>query len=115
MTISLYMDHNVPRAVVEGCRSSGLNVLTAFEDGWHERSDDELLDRARSLARVVFTQDTDFIALATERLTHGISFSGVIFCRHGSAALRNVINDLVLICHSMEIDEVSDLLIWLPL
>jgi hypothetical protein len=40
------MDHNVVRAVVEGCRGRGLDVLTAFEDGWHERSDTEILERA---------------------------------------------------------------------
>lgn len=51
MTIALYMDHNVLRAVVEGCRSEGLDVLTAYDDGWHERTDTELLDRAGSLSR----------------------------------------------------------------
>lgn len=43
MSATLYMDHNVVRAVVEGCRAMGLDVLTAFEDGWHERSDLDIL------------------------------------------------------------------------
>jgi len=64
MTVAIYMDHNVVRAVVEGCRAAGLDVLTAFEDGWHERSDIDILERAGLLACVVFTQDTDFIVLA---------------------------------------------------
>ncbi|MFN9081343.1 MAG: DUF5615 family PIN-like protein, partial [Planctomyces sp.] len=49
------MDHNVVRAVVEGCRLAGLDVLTAYEDGSHQLSDSELLLRASSLGRTVFT------------------------------------------------------------
>ena len=50
MTVAIYMDHNVVRAVVEGCRAAGLDVLTAFEDGWHERSDDDLTLICQTLA-----------------------------------------------------------------
>ena len=115
MNPSLYMDHNVVRAVVEGCRVVGLDVLTAFEDGWHERNDVDILERARSLGRVVFTQDTDFIVLATERQTLGTPFSGVIFGKHGSMSVGKVIDDLVLICHTLTVEELCNQLIWLPL
>ena len=115
MTASLYMDHNVVRAVTEGCRDMGLNVLTAFEDGWHERSDVDILERAGALGRVVFTQDTDFIILTTERQTGGVSFPGVVFGKHGSMSVRKVINDLALICHTLTIEELKNQLIWLPL
>ena len=53
------MVHNVVRAVVEGCRSTGLDVPTAFEDGSYQLSDSELLLRDSSLGRAVLTQDTD--------------------------------------------------------
>ncbi len=115
MTVSLYMDHNVVRAVVEGCRSEGLDVLTAYEDGWHERSDVEILERAGLLSRLVFTQDTDFIVLAAERQALGTPFPGVVFGKHGSMSVRKVIDDLVLICHSLTMEELSNQLIWLPL
>lgn len=115
MTVSLYMDHNVVRAVVEGCRSKGLDVLTAYDDGWHERSDSDILERAGSMSRVVFTQDTDFIVLASERQTLNTPFSGVIFGRHGSMSVRKVIDDLVLICHTLTNEELANQLIWLPL
>ena len=115
MTVSLYMDHNVVRAVVEGCRSEGIDVLTAYDDGWHERSDLDILERAGSLSRVVFTQDTDFIVLASQRQATSTPFSGVIFGRHGSMSVRKVIDDLVLICHTLTTEELSNQLIWLPL
>ena len=115
MTVALYMDHNVVRAVVEGCRAAGLDVLTAFEDGWHERSDIDILERALELGRIVFTQDTDFIVLATERQAGGIPFPGVIFGKHGSMPVRKVIDDLALICQSSALEELTNQLIWLPL
>ena len=115
MTICLYMDHNVVRAVVDGCRSKGLDVLTAYEDGWHEKSDVEVLARAASLVRIVFTQDTGFIVLAAECQALGVPFAGVIFARHGDISIRKVIDDLVLICNALDVENLSNKLIWLPL
>ena len=36
MAIKLYMDHNVPRAITNGLRLRGVEVITAFEDGMSE-------------------------------------------------------------------------------
>lgn len=74
MKLRLYMDHNVVRAVVEGYRLAGLDVPTAYEDGSHQLSDSELLTRAASLRRVIFTQDTDFLLLAAEWQSRGTPF-----------------------------------------
>lgn len=109
------MDHNVVRAVVEGCRLAGLDVLTAYEDGSHQLSDSELLLRASSLGRTVSTQDTDFLLLAAAWQSQGTPFSCVIFAQHGKVAIRKVIDDLCLICEVLESDECEGRLIWLPL
>ncbi|TWW08660.1 hypothetical protein E3A20_22100 [Planctomyces bekefii] len=93
MTLRIYMVHNVVRAVVEGCRLAGLDVLTA----------------------TVFTQDTDFLLLAAAWQSQGTPFSGVIFAQHGKIAIRKVIDDLCLICEVLESDECEGRLIWLPL
>lgn len=50
MSIALYMDQNVPRAITVGLRLTGLDVITAYEDGTTEMSDAELLDRAGARA-----------------------------------------------------------------
>lgn len=115
MTASLYMDHNVVRAVADGCRDMGLEVITAFEDGWHERSDVEILERAGSLGCVVFTQDTDFLVLAKERQSLGVSFPSIVFGKHGSMSVRKVIDDLVMVCQLLTTEEQKNQLIWLPL
>jgi predicted nuclease of predicted toxin-antitoxin system len=66
MTRALYMDHNVVRAVTEGCRMNGRNVLTTIDDGCHQMSDRSILERAGESGRVVFTQDSDFLILAAD-------------------------------------------------
>jgi len=64
MALALYLDVHVPSAVAVQLRRRGIDVMTAIEDGWHTRSDDELLEHAHELQRVLFTQDIRFRVLA---------------------------------------------------
>ena len=50
---------------------SGLDVVTAFEDGASEMNDSELLNRASELGRVLFTQDDDLLVEAATRQRMG--------------------------------------------
>ena len=70
--ISIYMDQHIPRAITEGLRLRGVEVITAYEDGAGEMGDAELLDRATKLGRVLFTQDNDLLAEAAMRQKEGI-------------------------------------------
>jgi len=63
--LALYMDHNVPRAISEGLRLRGIDVITAYEDSADDMNDPALLDRATELGRALFTQDDDLLAEAT--------------------------------------------------
>lgn len=76
MPVPLYMDVHVPQAITDQLRRRGIDVLTAIEDGCSEASDEELLERARELARVVFTQDIRFKALAEDWQRDGRPFAG---------------------------------------
>ncbi len=55
MSVKLYMDVHVRRAVTDGLRLRGVDVLTALEDGAAELEDPALLDRATELGRVLFS------------------------------------------------------------
>jgi hypothetical protein len=48
-----YMDVHVPAAVTQALRLRGVDVLTAQEDNARRLLDDELLDRATALGRVL--------------------------------------------------------------
>jgi predicted nuclease of predicted toxin-antitoxin system len=77
--LTLYMDVHVPRAVTNGLRRRGVEVLTAQEDGTAELDDPTLLDRATELNRPLYTQDDDLHVEARRRQTAGESFAGVIY------------------------------------
>jgi len=64
MSVSLYMDVHVHRAITSALRLRGVDVMTAQEDGHQEASDTDLLDRATALGRVLFSQDDDLLAEA---------------------------------------------------
>lgn len=53
MPVKLYMGHNVPRAITDGLKARGSDIITAFEDGTSEFEDRDLLDRATELGRVL--------------------------------------------------------------
>lgn len=61
MNLRLYMDVHVPRAITNGLRKSGVDVITAQEDGCAQLADPELLDRAATLGRAIFSQDEDLL------------------------------------------------------
>ena len=81
MSFGLYMDVHVQRAVTEGLRQRGVDVLTAQKDGSRQLSDPQLLDRATALHRVLFTHHDDLLAEGARRQRVGIDFAGVIFAR----------------------------------
>jgi hypothetical protein len=64
VSLAFYLDHHVPAAIAAGLRQLQIDVLTVAEDGKAEWDDDQLLERALELGRIVFTQDRDFLVLA---------------------------------------------------
>jgi predicted nuclease of predicted toxin-antitoxin system len=76
MTLALYMDHHVPRAITEGLRLRDVDFITALENGTDRLDDPDLLDRASQLERVLFTRDADFLEETHRRLDEGVFFYG---------------------------------------
>lgn len=71
MPLYLYMDVHIPRAITNGLRRRGVEVLTAQEDGTAALDDPPLLDRATELNRPLYTQDDDLLAEARRRQSTG--------------------------------------------
>jgi hypothetical protein len=114
MSLSLYMDQNVIQGITDGCRV-GIDVLTAFDDGHDERDDSEILVRAAALKRLVFTHDTDFIAITGEWLRSGRPFAGVVYGHQTRISIGQAIRDLELICRALTTEETQNQLFRLPL
>lgn len=115
MSIEIYMDVHVRRAVTDGLRLRGIDVLTAQEDGTAEFEDPELLDRATELNRVLFSQDDDLLREANKRQQTGEMFAGVIYAHQLNITVGQCIRDLELIAKVTEPSEWLNATVYLPL
>jgi predicted nuclease of predicted toxin-antitoxin system len=115
MTLALYMDHHVPKAITNGLRLRGVDVLTAHEDNADELDDALLLDRATTLKRVLFTQDDDLLAEAAERTRKGTPFYGLIYAHQLRCSIGTIIRDLEIIAKAGEVEEITNHIQFLPL
>lgn len=115
MTLRLYMDQHVPRAITSGLRLRGVDVLTAFEDHSAELEDPDLLDRATALGRVLFSQDDDLLSEATTRQQEGMPFGGVIYAHQLRVSIGRCVDDLALLVELGTDDDVKNRVIFLPL
>ena len=105
MSVKLYMDVHVRRAVTNGLRLRGVDVLTAQEDGARELGDPALLDRATALGRILFTQDDDLLREAAKRMHSREAFAGVIYAHQLNIAVGQCVDELELIAKATEPDE----------
>jgi hypothetical protein len=109
------MDVHVPISITEQLRRREVDVLTAIDDGARQRSDAELLERARQLGRVIFTQDVGFKALAEEWLRQDRPFAGLLFGHQMGGSIGQFVRDLELIAKASTEDEWVNAIEYLPL
>ena len=109
------MDVHVRRAVTVALVAREVNVLTAQSDGTTQLEDPELLDRATSLGRVLFSQDEDLLAEATERQRTAVPFAGVVYAHQLYVTIGQCINDLEIIAKAGEPEDLVNRVLFLPL
>jgi len=114
VTVAFYMDVHVHRAITNGLRLRGVDVLIAQEDGYRTASDSLLLDRATELRRVLFSQDDDLLAEAKRRQVEGVAFAGVIYAHQLRVTIGRCVHDLELIAKATEAKELVNRVEFLP-
>ena len=115
MSLRLYMDHNVHAGITQGLRNRGVDCLTAAEDFMAAAEDEEILVRATALGRVVFSEDVDFLALASQWLASGRPFAGVIFASQMGITIGQAISDLELFAKVLDSEDMRNQLERIPL
>lgn len=113
--LTFYLDHQVPSAIANGLRRRGIDVLTCDQDGASQLSDEQLLERAQELGRVIFTQDADFLEIANERIARGQEFAGVVYAHQLHITIGQAVRDLDLIARVLSAEEIKNRVIYLPL
>lgn len=78
--IRLYIDEDaMARALVNGLRARGINVMTVYEEGLSGHSDAEQLLHATETGRVIYTFNVgDFCELHKDHMETGVEHSGII-------------------------------------
>jgi predicted nuclease of predicted toxin-antitoxin system len=115
MNLSLYMDVHVPRAITRSLTIAGVDVITAQEDGCARMPDPELLDRAGSLGRILFSRDNDLLVEASRRQRQAVPFAGVIFAHQMRVNIGQCVHDLHLLAECIRPEELANQVIHLPL
>lgn len=115
MTVALYLDEHVHRAVTIGLRLRGVDVLTVQEDGRRNTPDPTIIDRAAELGRVLFSQDEDMLVEATRRQRTGEPFAGVVYAHQLHITIGACVHDLALIAQIAEPGDMVNHVEYLPL
>ncbi len=105
MPVSLYMDVHVPQAITIQLRRRDVSVVTAIEDDRAVAADADLLDRARELGSVTFTQDILFHVLAQDWHRESRPFAGLVFGHQLGGTIGQYVHDLELIARLSDPDE----------
>jgi Domain of unknown function (DUF5615) len=108
------MDAHVKKAVTNGLRRRGVDVVTAQEDGGATLSDPALLDRATILGRSLVSQDEDLLIEADLRQQAGQSFAGLIYS-HQSTSIGQLVGDLELLAKASEPADMLNRVVYVPL
>lgn len=115
MSIRLYTDVHVPFAIVAELQLRGVDVLTAQTDATTQFRDSQLLARATSLTRALFSQDEDLLRVASQWQRDGTPFAGVIYAHQLRVTIGQCVADLELIAKSTDADEWISRVEFLPL
>jgi hypothetical protein len=112
--LTFLMNHHVHAAITLGLRLRGIDVLTAIEDGSNQLSDPDLLDRAKTLSRVLFSQDADLLQEAVRRQRAAEEFAGLIYSRQ-RIAIGTCVQDLELFASVYSLEDMKNRIEYLPL
>ena len=115
MGVSFYMDVHVPRAITEQLRLRAVDVVAATEEGTNQLPDDQLLETASTLGRVVFTHDHRFRAMAEQWQRDGRQFAGLAFGPAEGASVGQYVRDLEIVAKASDPHEWRNTVIFLPL
>ena len=115
MSIRFYTDVHVPFAITGELELRGVDVLTSQADGTTELDDVQLLARATSLGRVLFSQDEDLLKVATDWQRGGTRFAGVIYAHQLRISIGQCVMDLALIANATDPEDWINRVEFLPL
>ncbi|MEO8214690.1 MAG: DUF5615 family PIN-like protein [Myxococcales bacterium] len=74
-------DECIDGRITAGLRRRGVDVVTAADEQLLGASDDQQMERATALGRVILTADEDFFVIVRDRLARNVAFPGLMFVK----------------------------------
>ena len=102
--LRFHLDEHVAHAVAHGLRLRQIDVTTTADAGLLSARDEDHLEFAFREQRVVFTNDSDFLRLASDGRPHG----GIVYCPSEASNIGEVIRYLVLMHDCLSPAEVAN-------
>ncbi len=115
MPVGLYADVHVPGPVILQLRLRSVDLIAATEEGTNRLLDDQLLQLATSLRRVVVTQDIRFRVSAEDWQRTGRHFAGLVFAHQRYVSFGQLVFDLELIAKATDASYWENRIEQLPL
>jgi hypothetical protein len=115
MPVRFYMDAHFPAPITKQLRRRDVDILAAPEEKTNELPDDELLELASSLSRVLVTFDIRFRVMAENWIRTGRDFAGLVFVNSNSVTIGRVVSDLELIAKVYEPEDLRNKVKFVPL
>ncbi|MBL8155060.1 MAG: DUF5615 family PIN-like protein [Anaerolineae bacterium] len=89
--IRFYIDENVDAVVASQLAKHGIDAVNVRDLGLLGDTDENHLQRAGKMGRVLVTHDTDFLSMANS----GIEHTGIVFARHHKATPGSWVKALI--------------------
>lgn len=115
MSVAIYFDNNAPRRVADQLRRRDVDVIRAVEDGRSDWPDEQLLERATQLGRLLYTQDDDFLAITARWSAVGRDFAGLAYSAHRALPFGKLVEHLEMIAKVLGPADVKNERLFLPL
>lgn len=103
-TIRFHLDEHVPHAVADGLRRLGIDVTTTTDAGLLGADDTAQVAFGVTEQRVIFTEDDDFLRLASQGAEH----AGLVYCHQNSRSIGQVVRALELVWEVYEPAEMAN-------
>jgi uncharacterized protein DUF5615 len=106
--IGIYTDESVHVAIAAGLKRRGLDAWSARDASNLGLSDEEQLEYASQEHAIIFTHDSDFLALAQEWLERRNEHWGIIYVQEQKLGIGEGIRRLLDYALVMEAEEMKD-------
>jgi predicted nuclease of predicted toxin-antitoxin system len=92
-SIRFHLDEHVPHAVAAGLRRLGIDATTTTDADLLGADDDAQIAFGPADGRVIFTEDDDFLVLASQGTEH----AGLVYCHQNVRSIGQIVRALGLI------------------